>query len=281
MHRKTINLAAICAVVILLVFVYTQKNKKLNTSEKANIAVDTQTLVQGKVEIDENNYQESIFKAIVQQQLLAFEKLTDSYKKKPGDTLTDQITKDIFGEYIQYNVSGELDSQTISKTTESAIKNQQLPRSNITLKQIRLAKATLANLKAYGNNMIIVQNSLGKAVASVSNKKDQEKYLPALYSKTAELLAKQPVPTVLAQYHLNLINAYRDFAYSFKIMELQSTDPARALLGVNNAKQASESIVKNFSEIQRIIKANKVEYSSKEPAYRWINEIENSIITTE
>lgn len=280
MHRKTINLAATCAVVILLVFVYTQKTKKSLTLETSNVAVEKST-VKGAVEIDENNYQESIFKAIVQQQLIAFEKITDSYKKKPGDTLSEQITKDIFGEYIQYNISGELNNQSISQATENAIKNQTLPKSSVSLKQIRLAKSTLANLKAYGNNMIIMQNSLGKAVANISSKKDQDKYLPALYNKMAIILAKQPVPTVVAQYHLNLINAYRDFAYSFKVMELQTTDPAKALLGVNNAKQSSEALVKNFSEIQRIIKANKIEYSQKDPAYRWINEIDNSIITTE
>ncbi len=280
MNRKTINLAAVCFVIVLVVFVYTQRTKKHSLSVEPNVAVD-KTEILGKVEIDENNYQESIFKAIVQQQLLAFEKINDSYKKKPGDTLTDQITKDIFGEYIQYNVSGELDSKTLSQVTENNIKGQTLPKSSVTLKQIKMTKATLANLKAYGNNMVVIQNSFSKAVASISNKKDQDRYLPALYSKMAVILAKQPAPTVVAQYHLNLINSYRDFAYSFKVMELQSKDPAKALLGVNNAKAASESLVKNFAEIQRVIKLNKIEYSAKEPAYRWINEIDNSIITTE
>ena len=196
----------------------------------------------------------------MQQQLLAFEKVTDSYKKKPGDSLSDQITKDIFGEYIQYNVSGELNSQSVSQATENAIKNQTLPKSSVSLKQIKLAKSTLANLKAYGNNMIVIQNALGKAVAGISTKKDQDKYLPALYNKMAVILAKQPVPTVVAQYHLNLINAYRDFAYSFKVMELQTTDPAKALLGVNSSKQAGEALFTNFSEIQRVIKSNKIQY---------------------
>lgn len=280
MSRKTINLAAICIVIVLIVFVYTQKNKKGSLVVKSNIEVE-KTALENKIEIDETNYQESIFKAIVQQQLSAFEKINDSYKKKPGDSLTDQITKDIFGEYIQYNVSGELNQSQLSQATSLALQNQQIPKSGLTLKNIRLAKATIPNLKAYGNNMIVIQNSLGKAVSTISTKKDQDKYLPALYNKTAEILAKQPVPTILAQYHLNIINAYRDFAYSFKVMELQQQDPAKALLGVNHAKEAGENIVKNFSEIQRIIKANKVEYSSKDPAYRWINEIDNSIITTE
>ena len=281
MHKKTLNLAAICIVIILIVTVYSQKNKN-NNARTGNIVIGDE--VGGKTAeqstIDEDDYQQSIFNTIVKQQLASFEKVTDSYKKKPGDTLSDRIAKDVFGEYIQYNTSGNFSEETLKKLASDGVKGEQIPKSKVTIKQIRLAKATVSNLKVYGNNLVIIQNTLAKAIASLDGKKNSQDYLQALYFKIAVVLAKQPVPAPLANYHLAIINSYRDFAYSFTLLALQEKDPARALLGLQNAKTANDTLLKSFAAIQNIIKLNKVVYEKTDPAYGWINQSENSTIIT-
>lgn len=284
MHKKTLNLAAVCIVILLVVFVYTQK-KEGGANKKGNIAIDETgpaNAIAGAMITSEDSYQEIVLDSVTKQQLGAFEKIANSYQKKEGDTLSDKISKDIFSQYIEYNSSGQYDSANLKKITEQNVQNQPLAKANVPMKYIKLVPPSVTNLKAYGNNIAAIQVGLDKALGAIAGQPNQDVYIQGLYITTARLFMKISVPQSISTHHINIINSYFDYAYAFTIIRLQDKDPAKALLGVQKAKESNETLVKSFEAIRNIIILNKIQYTIEDYAYKWINGGENStIIKTE
>jgi hypothetical protein len=279
MSKKTLNIGALCVVVILIAFVYAGRNK-VTGKQVGNIAVDGSGKVLGTVTDD--NYQNDILEAIAKQQIDAFSKLTDSYKKLNTDTLSDKIAKDVFSQYIQYNTSGTLDQDAITEATAQNIQAQTIPHSNVKISSLKMVTGTVNNLKIYGNKVAKIQDTLARGIAYVSKQKNVDIYVQNLYMAASNLYMMLPVPQTLAQNQADIINAYRDYSTSFILLRLQQKDPAKALLGIDQAKTANNTLIAKLNEIQKILKLNKVVYEKTDPAYGWINPIEGSnIIKTE
>ncbi len=275
MHKKTLNIAAVCVVVLLATFLYIQKDKKATTEKENNISIEnaktTETLQVG-------DYQQSIIDTITKQQLESFEKVSDSFKKKENDTLSDKIAKDVFGQYIEYNTSGTLDAATLQNMTVNNIAGQIPYTPTVRINNLRLSAPTVANLKTYTNKIAVIQFELDKAIASISNKPNPDIYIKNLYIAASNLYYRQAVPSSLGDYHANIINAYRKYVTAFNLMQMQQKDPARALLGVDMAKKAGDELISNISNIRNIALLNKIVYEPKDPAFQWINANENSTI---
>ncbi len=224
MHKKTFNIASLCVVALLVAFAITQKqNKSKNFSD--NIEAEN------SVVSAENNktlaYQQEILRAVVDQNIKSFESVSDSFKKKPTDTLSDTISKNIFSQYIEYNSSKSLDVETIQAETIEALKEHPVQKSAVGLQDIKIVGNSVANLKDYGNRVGGLQTEMLKAIYKVQNKPNQHVYIKAIYKTMSNLYLKEPVPESLAKEHLGIINGYKDYSIGFQLLESQSSDPQK------------------------------------------------------
>lgn len=265
-----------CVVVLLATFLYTKKNNAAIEEKQNNIAVKG-GVVDGLTGVDQ--YQQNILDSITKQQLESFESVTDSFKKKDTDTLSDKIAKDVFSQYVEYNTSGSLDPDTVKQMTLNNLSGQEAYTPKVYVQNLKLLSPTIGNLKNYANRIAYIQIELDKTIASISNKPNPDEYIKNLYIATSNLYYRQGVPSSIAQYHANIINAYREYVTAFNLLQLQQKDPARALLGVEQAKKAGETIVKNINDIRNVVVLNKITYEPKDAAYQWINPPGNSTIT--
>ncbi len=275
MHKKTLNIAAVCVMVLLATFLYVQKDKKMTAEKENNISIES---AKTNKTLQVEDYQQNIIDTITKQQLESFEKVSESFKKKDTDTLSDKIAKDVFGQYIEYNTSGTLDAATLQNLTVNNMAGQIPYTPTVRINNLKLLAPTVANLKIYTNKIITIQFELDKAIASISNKPNPDIYIKNLYIAASNLYYRQAVPSSLGDYHANIINAYRKFVTAFDLMQMQQKDPARALLGVDMAKKAGDELISNISSIKDIAILNKVVYEPTDPAFQWINANENSTI---
>lgn len=279
MTKRTINLAAICIVLIGVATTYTLNAKKTAETTQ-NVSVEG-GIIDGAGAEEINTYQKNILDAITKQQLDTFEKLTKSLENNESDTLSDVVAKDVFKGYLEYNASGDFNREDIAAITVANLKDQDVKTSTISINQIKLTKSNTSNLKTYSNQIAKIQNSLAKAITSIDPNKIRSDHIKALYLNTASLYMRQPVPETISQIHLDIINSYRDYAAAFDLLALQEKDPARALLGVEQAKRANDNLATSFDTLRRMILVNKIAYIPTDPAYGWINPAEGSTIKTE
>lgn len=277
MHKKTLNIAAVCVVILLTTFLYVQKSNKTAEEKRNNIAVQG-TDAEGKL-LAVDQYQQNIIDSITQQQIESFEKVSNSFKKNESDTLSEKIAKDVFGQYIEYNTSGTLDAATLQQMTVNNMVGEEPYTPTVRINNLKLAAPNVENLKIYTNRIAKIQLGLDQAIASVGNKPDVDIYIKNIFIAASNLYYRQSVPSSMGEYHANIINAYRQYVTAFGLLQLQQTDPARALLGVDQAKKAGEAIIKNLNEIRNIAILNKVIYEPTDPAFQWINTTGNSTIT--
>ena len=277
MQKKTLNIAAVCFISLLIVFTITQK-QSVQKGFTDNIEIDESL---GSVSGDSFVYQKEILRTVLDQNIKAFESVSESFKKKSTDTLSETISKNIFSQYIEYNTSKSLDTEVIQNETIEALKKHPVQKSTLGVQDIKMIGNSVENLKAYGNTVGMIQTELFKAIDSIKNKKNPSIYIKNLYSATADLYLKQYVPESLSKEHVGIINGYKNYSIAFGLLELQSKDPAKALSGVQLAKEAQDMLVESLVSVKRIVLLNNITYSKEELAYTWfIDESTSSQIKT-
>ncbi len=264
MHKKTFNIAATCLVVLLLAFVITRK-QKTNLYYTNNIQTDDSSVDQAS----STNYQEQVLQAVVDESIKSFESTSDSFKRKPTDTLSDIIAKNTFTQYIDYNTTENLDVDKITQDTEEALREHPVEKSNITAQDIHITDNSIASLKAYGNTLGMIQTSVVNSIYKVRNTKDNSPYIKNIYKTAGNIYKKIPVPESLIKEHLGIINGYLDYAHAFELLALQDTDPAKALGGVQLAKESQDLLLESFSSVKKIVLLNNITYQKNDPAYVW------------
>lgn len=266
MHKKTFNITAVCFVALLVAFTVARKDKK-DQGLANNIEVENGVL--GSQEDTTVAYQKEILKTVLDQNIKAFESVSESFKKQPTDTMSDTIAKNIFSQYIEYNTSKSLDIETVQAETLEAIKAHPIERSNLTLQDIRISGNTVTDLKNYVNILSAIQTESLRAVNKVNSKENKNIYIKEIYKTTADLFLKQTVPESVAKEHLGIINGYRDYSHAFELLALQDKDPAKALTGVQLAKEAQDLLVASLSSVKNIVSLNKITFTEEDPAYVW------------
>ncbi|MES2623452.1 MAG: hypothetical protein V4576_03525 [Patescibacteria group bacterium] len=267
MHKKTLNIASLCLVALLIVFTMTHTK---DSSDKlvANIEADGEVGIVGNPQ-NADEYQQQIMKAVLDQNLKAFEDTSDSFKKKPTDTMTDTIAKNVFSQYIEYNTTDTLNMEKIQQETIAAVREHPAQKSNVTLQDIRISANTVEGLKSYANTVAAIQNNLYKAVDKIKDKTEATLYLQNLYNVTSDLYLKLAVPESMSREHVAIINAYRDYYTSFDLLKLQDSDPARALTGVQLAKEAQDALVASLESVKKIVLLNNITYTEGDAAFVW------------
>lgn len=274
MNKKTLNLLAVCIVVLVIAFIYAKKNAPVEKEVFSdNITVDGSTQGAGGDFSDSDSYQQDLLQTIAQQNIAAFEKVANSFKKSSTDSLSETIAKDVFSQYLQYNTSGDLDVEKLQNLTADTLKNQ-VPDVKLTqYQQLIIVPSTIYNLEMYTIQISQIQHVLNKKLISVSEYPNQVPYIKAIYATEAKLFAELPVPEELAKYHLQVINGFESYVEGFKLLELQQTDPAKALFGVQIAQKGNNSVIEGVANIKRIINLNNIVYNKEDIAYAWLLDV--------
>jgi hypothetical protein len=80
MSKKTLNIASICLVALLVVFVITKKDD-IKKGYTMNIGVDGEVIDENKTLSE--TYQDQLLKALFEQNIKSFEAVNESFKRKP------------------------------------------------------------------------------------------------------------------------------------------------------------------------------------------------------
>lgn len=279
MNKKTLNIISVCIVSLILVFSITQKNNKNNILNSNNILVNESG---DKIKTKADQYKAGIIDTVSQANVKNFQDFTKTFKKTDGDNLTDTLSKDVFSQYIKYNTSGTISDDDILQATNNIISKSTDISNPVTYTDIQVASPSVSNLKIYGNNIAIIQNSINKGIRSIENKSDKIPYLASIYSKAADLFQEIEVPESLSESHIKIINGYKKYSEGLTMMGKQDKDPATALLGLNKVKTATDEILNNFDNIKKTIILNKVDYTDNDPGFVWTsNDPNNTAIKLE
>lgn len=264
MHKKTLNIISVCLVALVIVFSVTQKNKT-NLFNSDNISVDEN----GKVLTKADQYQASILETISEENIKNFKEFSKTFEKNSGDNITDGLSKDIFSQYIKYNTSGDIKPDDILNATQNVLKNKTTVSGAVSYGGIKTVPSTTDNLRIYGNNLAIIQNSVNAGVASLNKKTNQTPYISSIFMRASILITNIAVPESLADSHINLINGYKKYSEGLSMLDQQNNDPAKALLGLNKVKEATGEILASFDKIKKtiILNKDKLNYISTDPGF--------------
>lgn len=266
MHKKTLNILSVCIFVLIIVFSFTQKNKLGLNKFSDNIIVDEN----GKVLTKADQYKTNILETVSEENIKNFKKFSKAFEKNSGDNITDNLSKDIFTQYIKYNTYGEIKDSEIVGVTQSVLKNKVDLEHPIYINEIKTNISSVENLKIYSTNVAIILNSLNNGLKSI-NKKDKTPYVTAAYRGAAKLLTQIEVPEILASNHLQMANGYIKYSEGLEMLRQQNSDPAKALLGLNKIQSATEELTLSFDKIKKTIILNKVTYTDNDPGLIWLS----------
>lgn len=274
MNRRKINLLTTSVVILIIAFVYNYKNRPQSTQVfTKNIEVSNTEKKDGSVFTNKDSYQQDLLNTIAEQNVKTFEKISDSFKKSSTDTLSDTIAKDVFSAYLKYNTSGEIDSSAIKQAVIDNVKNKTPDIQLTTINSLVIVPSSITNLKDYTLKISTVQNILRNQVALASKKPDQATQIKNIYIVGAKLFLKISVPSDLTEYHLELINGYENYAEGFRLLLLQSSDPAKALLGLQVAQKGNAQVLDSVQNIKRIINLNQIDYNKSDRIYEWLLDV--------
>ncbi len=271
MNKKTLNIISVCVVSLIIVFTVTYKNK-IESNNSNNIIVDSN----GKMQTKADQYQANILETIVEKNIKNFKKFSSTFEKNSGDNLTDGLSKDIFTQYIKYNTSGEISQSDILNTTQEVLKNKTGIKNPVIYSDVKAVSSNITNLKIYGNNIAIIQEGVSEGINSLSTKVNKTPYIAIIYVKTVDLLTQIEVPELLSENHINLINGLKKYSEGLTMMDQQTTDPAKALLGLNKVKDATTEVLISFEKIKKTIILNKIDYTESDPGFFWISNNANN-----
>ncbi len=268
MHKKTLNIISVCLVALVIVFSITHKTK-INLFNSDNVTVDEN----GKILTKADQYQANILETISAENVKNFKEFAKTFEKNSGDNITDGLSKDIFTQYIKYNTSGEIKPDEILNATQNVLKNKTEVSGAVSHGDIKTVASTAENLKIYGNNLAIIQNGVNAGIVSINKKTNKTPYISSIFMKASVLMTGIAVPESLADSHINLINGYKKYSEGLTMLDQQNSDPAKALLGLNKAKEATEEILLSFDKIKKtiILNKDKVNYIPTDPGFIFLS----------
>ncbi len=178
---------------------------------------------------------------------------------------TDLLGRELIMDYINLAKSGQATDETVIALAENHVGN--LPALNnvsrLSYSDIKAVTNTKANFQNYANEITKIHKAYAQSINSVGAGENNLNNLnPALYSfagmlssvynDTASKLKNLPVPTSLAQTHLQLINTYLASAAAMKALSETEKDSATAFAGlvmVNDNLQKEERLLNEISLI--------------------------------
>ena len=265
-HNKVLILGAICVSIIAGVLSYKladYKNKQdlRNPKKLAGIFNITPDLTSESIQNALNNTDQA-----------STSPEDDPFTITDKDTVTSRLAKQIYSDYINQEAgNSDLTYDDIAQNALSHISASDMPLAKHGLGEIVFTdQSNPSDIRAYGNSFaeIYMRN-----INIIYN--NQQKYskdllaLASIYENISRELVKLKVPVQIATTHLAIVNDYQTMADSFRLIDKQSTDPVKALLGIRSAKNATDDNDQMFINIDNYFKNNDIIFGNNEAGKIW------------
>lgn len=268
-HRNVFIIAAICLSVLAGVLSYKLAEYKQNSDREKSI-LSVFNITGDKQDSDSQKIQEAIDR--VANKDVSSTDIDDPFVITSKDSATDRFIKQFYSDYV-YQEAGvsDLTANDVANNAMSQLSSGDIPRAKYGLKDITIfGNTTPENIRLYGNTFAEIYF---RNMSKIAN--DQAKYssnlleVAKVYENFSKELLKTKVPVEISNSHLAIVNNYQILADSFKLINEQSSDPVRALLGVRSAKNTTEENDTMFINISKYFKNNGIIFTKGEMGYIW------------
>lgn len=199
---------------------------------------------------------------------------TNPFAPSANDTLTDRLSKNFFSSYAktQGSDSSELpDDETLINNALSTVDTSKMPKEKYTTSDMKIvAGNTKEELRAYGNAFAKIQyEGLLPIRQNPSVYQNDLSSIGTVYAPIAARLIKIPVPVAIAAEHLAIVNGFYISSEDFKLIDEQSKDPMKSLLGLRQYKDTVERQTRMYTDIANYFKSNGILFTDTEPGFFW------------
>ncbi len=270
-HNKVLILGAICVSIVTGVLSYKIADLKsqqiLDESSKNarafNITGDINDEVTNKIlsAVDNSN-----------QLIDTPTNSDDPFTITDKDTATSRMAKQVYSDYVNQEAgNSDLTVSDIAQNAISQISSSDLPSSKYNLNSISyITDLSNESIRLYGNNFAeIYKRNLTKVAQDQNKYSNSLSALADVYENISKELIKIKVPTQIASSHLAVINNFQIMADSFRLIDTQSQDPVKSLLGVKSAKEASDDNDQMFINIGKYFKNSGIIFGNNEVGSIW------------
>ncbi len=268
-HRKVLILAAICGSVVLIALSY-------KLVEKRNEAVYNSSVTAVAGESEENSLADKrLLDALDQarqEELEALASSTNPFTPDPKDSVSDRFAKDIFAAYVKYQqAGGNISDSELSNEAISNINTDFLPKPKYNLADLRIiVPKNKDEIKVYGN---LFAKEYVDVISKIQKRPDlynsKVSDLTPIYKEIADRLIKIPTPNQVAPLHLELVNSMAIMGDSLVLIDTQSKDPVKALLGLRMVRDAVPVQNDMFTKISYFFQQNDILFSDNEYGVIW------------
>ena len=196
----------------------------------------------------------------------------DPFTITDKDSATSRMAKQVYSDYINQEAgNSDLTVGDIAQNAISQISSSDMPSSRYNLNSISyLTDLSIENIRLYGNNFAeIYKRNLTKIAQNQQKYSGNLSSIADVYENISKELMKIKVPTQISSSHLAIINNFQLMADSFRLIDTQSQDPVKSLLGVKSAKEASDDNDQMFINIGKYFKNSGIIFDKNEVGSIW------------
>ncbi len=196
----------------------------------------------------------------------------DPFTITENDNATARMAKQVYSDYVNQEAgNSDLNVSDIAQNALGQISAGDLPRSKYGINSIIFTtNSDNAEIRLYGNNFAEIYIRNMKIIAD-----NQQKYsnslleIATIYENVSKELIKIKVPPQVSSSHLAIVNNYQIIADSFRLIDIQSKDPVKSLLGVKSSKDAIADNDQMFANISKYFKNNDIIFGNNEIGVIW------------
>ncbi len=269
-HNKVLILGAICISIIAGVVSYkitdykSQQNdiRKQRSAGLFNITGDKEDPTITKILSAIDNSQPSIGTSTEE----------DPFTITDKDNATARLAKQVYSDYVNQEAgNSDLNVSDIAQNAIGQLSSSDIPRAKYGINSIIFnTDSNSETLRLYGNNFAEIYMRNMRIIAD-----NQKKYsnslaeIAVIYENVSKELLKLHVPPQISSSHLAIVNNYQIIADSFRLIDMQSQDPVRSLLGVKSSKEAINDNDQMFANISKYFKNNDIIFGNNEVGVIW------------
>lgn len=196
----------------------------------------------------------------------------DPFTITEKDNATARMAKQVYSDYVNQEAgNSDLNISDIAQNALGQISSSDLPRSKYGINSILFtADSSNEEIRLYGNNFAEIYMRNMRIIAN-----NQQKYsnslleIATIYENVSKELLKIKVPPQVSSSHLAIVNNYQIIADSFRLIDMQSKDPVKSLLGVKSSKDAITDNDQMFANISKYFKNNDIIFGNNEIGVIW------------
>ena len=196
----------------------------------------------------------------------------DPFTITDKDTATSRLAKQVYSDYVNKEAgNSDLTVSDIAQNALSQLSSSDIPGAKYNLNAISFTDDTSnETIRLYGNNFAEIYTRNLTIIANDEKKYSSNlKAIADIYENISKELLKIKVPVQISSSHLAVVNNYQIMADAFRLIDAQSQDPVKSLLGVKAAKEASEDNDQMFINIGKYFKNNVIIFSNNEIGSIW------------